>query len=83
MSYPNRAYQRRDFYVSYNDVDTDPALYGSDTTAIVPNDMSRFYVLNGDHREELKDVQTLREALVYFDSVPDLRNFRSDKRETT
>lgn len=39
------------FYISYNDWDTD--IYGCDTTAIVVGQMERFYVLNGDHREQL------------------------------
>lgn len=42
----------KSFYVSYNNYDT--GIYGSDTTAIVLNDMSRFTILNGDHRKNLK-----------------------------
>ncbi len=42
------------FYVSYNDRDV--ALHGSTTTALAPDDMSRFYVLRGDHRPQYQDL---------------------------
>jgi hypothetical protein len=39
------------FYVSHNDYDTSPGLYGCETTALVFGQMQNFYILNGDHRE--------------------------------
>lgn len=38
------------FYISYNNTDTH--LYGSDTTALVDDNMACFLILNGDHRAE-------------------------------
>lgn len=38
------------FYVSFNDHDTAPSLYGDVTTALVFGQMQAFYILNGDHR---------------------------------
>ena len=52
----------KSFYVSYNNYDT--GIYGSDTTAIVLNDMTRFTILNGDHRKPLKGL-TYAEAIEY------------------
>lgn len=37
------------FYVSFNDSDT--AIYGDVTTALVIGQMERFLILNGDHRK--------------------------------
>lgn len=39
------------FYVSHNDHDVAPSLYGGETTALVLGQMEKFYILNGDHRE--------------------------------
>jgi hypothetical protein len=46
----NSVLEGKGFYVSYNDVDTSPALYGQATTALVFGQMESFYILNGDHR---------------------------------
>lgn len=39
------------FYVSHNDRDVSPSMYGAETTALVLGQMEKFYILNGDHRE--------------------------------
>lgn len=45
---PNVTFDGDSFYVSYNWKDR--AIYGDSTTALVKDDMSKFYVLNGNHR---------------------------------
>lgn len=66
-----------DYYVSYNNVDTDPDLYGCDTTAIVLGNMEKFLILNGDHRGQLKG-KPIEFAIQYFKDNIDLKNFRSE-----
>ncbi len=41
------------WYISYNNYDR--ATYGSDTTALVLGQMEYFLILNGDHRQGLKN----------------------------
>jgi len=41
------------FYVSYL---SDEGWYGSDTTALVVGQMQRFYILNGDFREQYSEL---------------------------
>ena len=48
MITPNNIQPGNGFYISYNSVDT--PIYGSDTTALVDNNMTTFFILNGDHR---------------------------------
>lgn len=74
---PNDVYQgTADFYISYNDRDTD--LYGSDTTAIVTGQMEHFYVLNGNHVDAYKG-KSLDECFDYFRANAPLRNKYSEK----
>lgn len=47
---PNTIVDAGDFYISYND--TDIAIYGSETTALVVGQMEKFYILKGDHRAQ-------------------------------
>lgn len=47
---PNQTLNGDGFYVSYNNTDT--SIYGSDTTALVDDDLQCFLILNGDHRAE-------------------------------
>jgi len=53
----------REWHVSYNSLDV--ASYGDVTTALVTDDHTHFYILNGDHREGYKDL-TLDECKQYF-----------------
>ncbi len=50
LSIPNTTIQADGFYVSYNDYDTH--IYGAATTALVFGQMSRFFILKGDHRPQ-------------------------------
>lgn len=67
--------ENEDFYVSYNK--KDKKIYGSDTTAIVLADMSKFYILNGDHSKNLMGLN-LNDCLEYFRKNIELKNFYSD-----
>ena len=50
LSIPNETIDADGFYVSYNNVDGH--IYGSATTALVFGQMSRFFILRGDHRQQ-------------------------------
>lgn len=80
VSVPNQIVQGTDFYISYNDVDTDSSMYGCDTTALVIGQMDNFYILNGDHREAYAPLipQGLEACLAYFVANVDQVNKRSD-----
>lgn len=66
------------FYVSYNARAGD---YGCPTTALVLNDpqMTKFYILCGDHRDPYDAAATLDACLAYYVSQPDLQHKYSDK----
>lgn len=64
------------FHISYNN--TDYAIYGSDTTAIVVN-QTKFYILMGDHTKEYKQCQTLDSCLDYYKKNINLSHKYSDK----
>jgi len=76
---PNTVIDAGDFYISYNDYDTD--IYGSDTTALVLGQMEKFLILNGDHREQYSSL--LSSGFVacfnYFKNNVESINKRSDK----
>jgi hypothetical protein len=77
LSIPNAVvFKAADFYISYNDVDTD--VYGSDTTALVVGQMSKFYILKGDHREGYKGLATLEDCLTYYRANLSLSHSFSD-----
>lgn len=61
---PNFVTDRNEFYISYNDRDTN--IYGSDTTALVFGQMERFYILNGDHRKEYSTLKDFNACFEYF-----------------
>jgi hypothetical protein len=66
----------KDHYVSFNWRDTD--IYGQETTAIVIGQMQRFYILNGNHFENLKELNT-QEAFDYFLNNQKHVNAKSNK----
>lgn len=68
------------FYVSYNASYRD---YGCPTTALVLNDpqMTKFYILCGDHRKEYEAAGTLEACMAYFASLPEKQHKYSDKME--
>ena len=63
-------------YVSYNWKDTE--IYGSVTTAIVIGQMQRFYILDGNHYEQLQG-KTFEECIKYYQDNQKLINKRSNK----
>lgn len=67
------------FCISYNDYDT--GIYGSDTTALVFGQMEKFYVLNGDHRENYESLisKGFEACLDYFKANTDKMNKYSEK----
>jgi hypothetical protein len=79
---PNLTYESPDgtFYISYNPVDI--SLYGDKTTALVYGQMQHFYVLNGDHRKEYKELIPLgwQACFDYFISNQDKINKYSEKK---
>jgi len=54
---PNITMQGQGFYISYNWKDA--SIYGDVTTALVDEDMVIFYILNGNHREEYRELLPL------------------------
>lgn len=66
------------FYISYNPSSSG---YGYPTTALVLKDpqMTKFYILCGDHRKQYGVANTLEGCLAYFRSLPDLRHSYSDE----
>ena len=77
LGIPNRiSKENKNLYVSYNNIDI--SSYGSDTTALYINETSQFLILNGDHREGYKALNTLEEHLQYFYNNIDKVNFRSE-----
>lgn len=74
---PNDVHQGTtpDFYISYND--RDAALYGSDTTAIVTEQMDHFYILNGNHVDAYKG-KSLADCLDYFRANAHLKSKYSE-----
>lgn len=81
LSVPNEGIPGDGFYVSYNDHDVHH--YGSDTTALVFGQMQRFFLLNGDHRPNYRDLipQGFAACMDYYKSNPDLQNHRSDRTD--
>lgn len=76
---PNEVRQNdSSFYVSYNASARD---YGCPTTALVLNDpeMTKFYILRGDHREHYELAGSLDACLSYYSSQPDKQHEYSDK----
>lgn len=75
----NTVIQGNGFYVSYNSYDL--SIYGSDTTALVDNDMTKFFILNGDHQKEYKDLinQGFNQCYEYFLAHIDQINRYSNK----
>lgn len=66
-----------DFYVSYNHRDI--SVYGTVTTAIVTQKQpDKFYILNGDHREQLKK-KDLKACFEYFRQNIHLVSKNSDR----
>lgn len=73
------------WHISYNNRDV--ADYGSDTTAIVLGQSEYFIILNGDHRDGLRQAIDNKElfdtklgvCLDYARNHRDQLNFRSDK----
>lgn len=66
------------FYISYNGSARD---YGCPTTALVLDDpqMSKFYILCGDHRAQYEAAGTWDACVSYYASHPDLQHKYSDK----
>lgn len=72
----NFTYNHDKHYISYNFADD--YIYGCDTTAIVIGQMQRFYILNGNHTNELK-TKSFKECIDYFLDNSHLINKRSNK----
>ena len=75
LNVPNRIIDRGEFYVSYNNYDR--SIYGCDTTALVVGQMGRFFILNGNHEDALKDL-SFSDALGYVIDNADKLNKMSD-----
>ena len=62
----NTVLELDNFYISYNS--NDSLIYGDVTTAIVIGKMEYFYILNGDHRNQLAiySLLGLQYCLNYF-----------------
>lgn len=76
---PNEVRQNNQrFYVSYNSNSHD---YGCSTTALVLNDpqMTKFYILCGDHRKQYEAAVTLEACLAYYAAHAALQHKFSDK----
>lgn len=74
---PNTTYQKKGFYVSYND--RDRRIYGSDTTALVVGDEKKFLILDGNHVEQYEAFgNNLEKCLEYFKQNEKLMNSYSE-----
>lgn len=73
------------FYISHNDYDVSPSLYGDETTALVLGQMEKFYILNGDHREAYSSLigSGCQACLNYFKANLAVINKRSDQLALT
>lgn len=80
MQTHNQVFESKDHYISFNFGDI--YIYGCETTAIVIGQMQRFYILNGDHRENLKN-KTLEESIEYFLAHQELKNKNSNNYDET
>jgi hypothetical protein len=69
------------FFISFNDHDTSPSLYGGVTTALVFGQMQAFYILNGDHRAGYAPLLNdgFDACLAYFKANIDTINIRSER----
>lgn len=52
---PNSTTSEIGYYISYNSYDI--SAYGCVTTALVPDDRSYFFILNGDHRRAYNELK--------------------------
>ncbi len=77
----NSLMQADGFYISFNDYDTSPGLYGEVTTALVFGQMQAFYILGGDHRAAYAELLSkgFDACLDYFKANIDRINKRSDR----
>ncbi len=76
---PNEVIQNDpSFYVSYNASSGD---YGCPTTALVLNNpqMTKFYILCGDHRKQYEVAGNWDACLSYYASQPDMQHKYSDE----
>lgn len=71
------------FYVSYSSYYQDVAVYGSDTTALVVGQMQLFFILDGDHRKQYKELieQGFGACLKYYKDNISRSNKYSDRLE--
>jgi len=75
-STPNSVVMGENFYISFNDQDTD--LYGCETTALVFGQMEKFYILKGDWRAQYSKIldQGFDACLAFFkENIGDIHNF--------
>jgi hypothetical protein len=77
---PNEIQQGNGFYISYNNQDVQDSMFGCITTALVTDQMDRFYILNGDHRVDYRLIIALgyNECLNYYNLNKGLHNKRTD-----
>lgn len=82
LDFPNDIiFSNEEFYISYNDRDI--SLYGCDTTALVDHNMTKFLVLNGDHRPQYSEIISkggrYEECEKYFIQNQHLKSKMSDR----
>ena len=58
--------QEKEYYVSYNNYDTDESMCGSDTTALHINQTSQFLILNGNHTKQYNNCFQLTDYIKHF-----------------
>jgi hypothetical protein len=80
---PNTVIEGNGFYITHNARDT--AQYGCQTTALVLGEMEKFYILNGDHRQQYMALidQGFDACLSYFKAHLDQINKYSDQLNST
>jgi len=75
---PSSVKEYNGYYISYNTYDIN--IYGSITTALVKGQMEKFFILDGDHRNQydlLKD-KGFSACLEYFNNNISLKNKHSN-----
>lgn len=83
MQFPkhNNTDDKIDCYISYNFGDI--SIYGTDTTAIVIGQMQRFYILKGNHFENLKNLTNFKDCIEYYLNNLNSIHKMSDKYDKT
>lgn len=66
--------KKKDFYISYINTSGNGAFSGDEDTETALCTGGSYFILNGDHRKEYAKCKTLKDAMKYFKSKPELKS---------